>query len=120
MTTRTTCLAGPIVAALLVTGCGSSSPSPATATAAAKRPAAHVTVTISDFTFRPATVTVAAGGSVTWRNRDASPHTATGSNGFDTGSLGKNQSKTVIFRKKGRHAYVCSFHPFMKGTVIVR
>ena len=39
---------------------------------------------------------------------------------FDTDTLTKGQSKTVILRKPGTYPYVCSFHPFMKGTVTVQ
>ena len=61
-----------------------------------------------------------AGTKVTWRNLDSSPHTATAtSGGLDTGTLRQGQSRTLTLAKPGRYAYICSFHPFMHGTVVV-
>ena len=64
-------------------------------------------------------MTVAVGGTVTWTNDHDQPHTATASGVFDTGSLAPGESKTITFDKPGTYNYICSFHPFMKGTVIV-
>ncbi len=81
-----------------------------------------VTVPIKDFKYAPATVTVRPGGEIRWVNRDRAPHTATvaGGAGLDTGTLRTGASRSLSFKKPGRYAYTCLFHPFMKGTVIVR
>jgi len=79
-----------------------------------------VTVDIADFKFKPVTVTVKAGGKVSWVNRDSAEHTATAAGGFDTGAIVKGAMKTETFAKPGTYAYICAFHPFMKGTVVVR
>ena len=77
-------------------------------------------VTISDFQFGPATITVPVGGTVTWTNSGPSPHTATASGGgFDTGTLSKGQSASHTFGQAGTFAYFCKIHPFMRGTVVV-
>jgi plastocyanin len=76
---------------------------------------------IVGFEFVPAKTTIAAGGSVTWRNSDAAPHTATADDreAFDTGTLRTGQSKRIVFDEPGSYRYYCLFHPFMKGTVLV-
>jgi len=77
-------------------------------------------VTIADFSFSPATITIHVGDTVTWTNHGPSAHTATASNGsFNTGVLQKGQSASHTFTKAGTFAYICSIHPFMHGTVVV-
>ena len=76
-------------------------------------------MSIRDFAFGPVEITVPVGGSVTWTNGDDQAHTATAAGGFDTGAVQAGASSTVEFTQSGTIAYVCSFHPFMKGTVIV-
>lgn len=75
-------------------------------------------VEIEDFVFRPATITVHQGDSVTWKNRDTMAHTATGDS-FDSGRLDLGESFTFTFNQVGTFDYICTFHPTMKGKVIV-
>lgn len=82
--------------------------------------AAKNAVTIANFTYSPVTLTIKVGDSVTWTNNDSATHTATADTGsFDTGNLTKGQSKTITFTNKGTFTYHCTFHPNMKGTLIV-
>jgi plastocyanin len=73
----------------------------------------------------PASVTVAKGGSVVWKNNDPIPHTVTstswpsGAQRFDSGNMNPNATYTVTFTVDGTFNYVCSYHPWMHGTVIV-
>ncbi len=76
-------------------------------------------VGIADFTFTPTEVRVPVGGSVVWTNNDAQQHTATSAGMFDSGSIQPQTSVTVAFPTAGTFAYICSFHPFMTGTVVV-
>ncbi|HYV14748.1 MAG TPA: cupredoxin family copper-binding protein [Conexibacter sp.] len=89
---------------------------------AGRRPVAHAAasgaVTIRDFSFGPATITIDAGETVTWINDGPTDHTATGS-GFDTGTLKQGQSASHTFATAGTFSYHCTLHPFMKGTVTV-
>lgn len=79
------------------------------------------TVTIQNMAFEPATLTVKAGDSVTWINKDTVDHTATADdNTFDTGTLAQGQSKPVTFDKAGTFSYHCAIHPNMKATIIVQ
>jgi len=78
-------------------------------------------VTIQNFAFSPATITIKAGEKVTWTNQDSIGHSATADNGsFDTGVLQQGQSGNVTFSKTGTFTYHCSVHPNMKATVIVQ
>jgi len=121
------------LAALLVAGltaCGgssSSSSSPGSSSApSAGAGQASATVQVASFSYAPPTVTIKAGGTVTWRNSDPYPHTASVAAGgqgpalFTTGTLRQSQSKTVSFTKPGIYSYVCLFHQFMHATVVVR
>jgi plastocyanin len=75
--------------------------------------------------FVPASVTVAKGGSVVWKNNDNVPHTVTstsvptGASRFDSGNMNANATYTVTFTVDGTYNYVCSYHPWMHGTVVV-
>jgi plastocyanin len=83
------------------------------------RAATHA-ITISDFAFAPATLTVTAGDTITWTNEDSVVHTATSTTGaFDTGELAQGESSSVTFTAPGTYAYICSPHPDMTGQVTV-
>jgi amicyanin len=83
--------------------------------------AANGSVAISDFTYSPGTITVNVGDTVTWVNNGPTPHSATSSSGaFDTGIFSKGQSRSHTFNEAGTFAYICTPHPFMKGTVVVQ
>lgn len=82
--------------------------------------AADHTVTITDFSFQPAILTIAAGDTVTFVNKDGAPHTATQKGGFDTDRLKKNQDASLAFSKAGTFDYFCKFHRKMTGQIIVK
>jgi LPXTG-motif cell wall-anchored protein len=83
--------------------------------------AASGSVTIADFSFAPATITIDQGDTVTWTNDGPSKHSATSSSGeFDTGILDKGASGSHTFDQAGTYSYICTPHPFMHGTVVVR
>ncbi len=84
--------------------------------------AATATVTISDYTFAPATITVHPGDTVIWSNQDSAPHTATARDGrsFDTGTIDPGATARVTFHARGDYAYRCAIHPDMLGQVDVR
>jgi len=85
------------------------------------KPAVH-TVTIDATRFTPATVTIRPGDTVEWVNKDVIPHTATttAKDGFDSGVIATGKKWRRAFKTAGDLAYVCTFHPAMKGTVRVR
>jgi plastocyanin len=75
--------------------------------------------------FNPANVTIAKGGKVTWNNNDTLPHTVTsttipsGAQKFDSGNMNAGATYSVTFTMDGTYHYVCSYHPWMNGIVIV-
>ncbi len=78
------------------------------------------TVSIVNFAFDPAELTVPVGTTVTWENTDTAPHTATAEDGsFDTGRIDQNGSGSLTFDEAGTFSYVCGFHPNMQGTITV-
>ncbi len=78
-------------------------------------------VTIQNYTFSPATLTVKVGEKVTWTNQDSVGHSATADdNSFDTGVIAQGKSGSNTFTKAGTYTYHCSVHPMMKGTIIVQ
>lgn len=80
-------------------------------------------VEIEDFMFMPTTIKVKAGTKVTWTNKDSAVHTVTLAGNpdlaFTSGSLAKDESYSMMFRKAGTYDYTCDFHSDMHGTVIV-
>jgi len=77
-------------------------------------------VTIVDFRFSPATITVHVGETVTWVNDGSMPHSATARDGsFNTGILAPGHSASHTFTQPGTFSYFCSVHPFMHGTIVV-
>jgi plastocyanin len=77
-------------------------------------------VTIDNFAFAPATLTVKVGSTVTWTNRDEEPHTVAASDGsFHSPGMGTGATFSQTFSTAGKFDYVCSIHPSMHGTVVV-
>jgi plastocyanin len=86
----------------------------------AQSQAVDATVKIRNFKFEPAKLTTAVGKTVQFINLDEEPHTATAMNGaFDSKALDTNQTWSYTAIKPGTYPYICSIHPFMKGTLTV-
>ena len=78
-------------------------------------------ITIQNFTFKPANLTVAPGTKVTWINKDSDPHTATSTNkSFNSNALDTDEQFSFVFNDKGDFAYFCALHPMMKGQITVK
>src|SRR4051794_9286000 len=78
-----------------------------------------VQVTIQGMEFHPAKLEIKAGDTVEWRNDDITPHTATCAS-FDSGSIEPDAAWRHTFTAPEEIAYACTFHPDMKGAVLVR
>ena len=118
-----------IAVVTIAAACGGSTPTtpttpPGGGTAPAQPPAGSASVTIQDFTFTPATVTIKAGTTVRWTNNGPSAHTVTsdagvwasgtlgapgGGGGYGGGSSGGTFDFT--FMQPGTYPYHCSIHP---------
>ena len=76
--------------------------------------------------YDPSTVTISAGGTVTFVNSDTAPHTVTsgtatdGPDGvWDSSLIMIDMSYSVTLDNPGTYDYFCMVHPWMDGTVIV-
>jgi plastocyanin len=80
-------------------------------------------VTIDNFTFSPAELTVAPGTRVTWINHDDIPHTATSGSdpkSFSSPALDTDETFSFVFTASGDYPYFCAIHPHMRGRIIVK
>ena len=99
------------MAALSVSASGASS------VAAADAPNGIV---VKDFMFAPNSLTVKAGSSVTWINKDDEPHTVVSDSGvFRSAALDTDETFSFKFEKPGTYHFTCSIHPRMVGTITV-
>ena len=77
-------------------------------------------VVIEDFAFRPQRLEVRPGDSVEWVNLDLAPHTTSAGDGaWDSGELPRQASFRTSFGAAGSFAYLCAFHPMMRGEIVV-
>ena len=82
---------------------------------------AKADVKIDNFSFAPETLTVAAGTTVTWTNRDDIPHTVVSTEGVFKSKVRDTDEKfSYTFTKAGTYSYYCSVHPKMTGKVVVQ
>ena len=79
------------------------------------------TVTIDNFSFTPATLTVKAGTTVTWTNQDDIPHGIGATNNAfpKSKALDTDDSYSFTFTTPGTYQYFCYLHPKMVGTIVV-
>lgn len=80
----------------------------------------HV-IEITGFSFQPQNLIVSVGDTIVWINKDVAPHTATANDtSWDTGEIKENVIGTLVVNKPEEREYFCSFHPVMRGRLIVR
>ncbi len=84
------------------------------------RAAGDIEVGIDNFVYNPQQVTVKAGTTVTWTNRDDIPHTVTSKTGvFRSKALDTDDKFSFTFTTPGSCPYFCALHPHMTGTIVV-
>ncbi len=94
---------------------------PAAASAGGGTAASTAEVGMAGRAFGPSTVTIQAGGTVTFRNDDDDEHSATSTDGaFDTGTLAPGDSSRQRFDTPGTFAFLCVFHSDMTGEIVVQ
>jgi plastocyanin len=77
-------------------------------------------VWIQGSAFNPDKITVTAGTTITWTNKDGAVHTVTSDNGlFDSGNMAVNGTFTQKFSTAGTFLYHCKVHTTMTGTIVV-
>jgi plastocyanin len=104
----------PAVCLLMLWISGASNPS-------AAKTAESTKIVVKDFMFTPTSLTVKVGSTVTWTNLDDEPHTVVSDTGlFRSGAMDTNEGFSFKFDKQGSYRFMCSIHPRMVGTIIVR
>jgi plastocyanin len=107
------CLAGPVLVAMVMLA---GSPS-----VRANTDQSSAEVKIDNFTFGPQTITVPAGTTVTWTNKDDIPHTSVSTEGvFKSKVLDTDEKFSYTFTKAGTYPYYCTIHPKMTGQIVVK
>lgn len=101
------CAAAALLALALAGGC------------ADREPRRH-RVEIRAMKFAPAELTVSRGDVIEWVNLDAFPHTATAAGAFDSATIATQATWQYTADQSGTFAYVCTLHPTMTGTLVVR
>ncbi len=107
----------------LATSCGSSS-SP-TSPSTGSNTGTPITIVsgaqlLTNTAYSPNPLTINAGTTVTWTNKDSTTHTATSDSGVFNGSVAPNAQFSYTFSNKGTFTYHCTLHPNMVGSVVVQ
>jgi plastocyanin len=114
-----------LLGAALLAGCGDDDAgggAATTPTMGATAAKTTTTIKIADFVYDPTPATVKAGQKISISNADDAPHTITdGGSGkaFDSGTIKGKATGSLTIAKPGTYAYICEFHPFMKGEITV-
>jgi len=118
-----------LVVAALLAGCSSHSKAASSTTsgesgAASSGSASSATIVIKNFSFHPATLTVAPGTKVKVINEDSATHTVTATVDnqiFNTGDIAPGSSGSFVAPSTaGTYPYICLIHQFMHGTLVVK
>ncbi len=85
-----------------------------------KRPNATFNVSIVDFQFQPANLTIHIGDTVTWTNNSAMNHTSTSNTQvWDSGIILPGHTFSFTFNQLGVFPYHCAIHISMTGSITV-
>jgi plastocyanin len=77
-------------------------------------------IVMKNYMFAPSSVTIKAGASVTWVNKDHEPHAVSSDTGlFRSSAVDTDETFSFKFDKPGTYHFTCSIHPRMVGTIIV-
>jgi plastocyanin len=108
----------------LVGGCGGGAGTRAGGSSggAVAAPRTPDTIVIDKFAYQPVPLTVARGARVTVINEDSVAHTLTAKDkSFDSGTIaGGERGHFTAPSKRGSYPYICAFHEYMTGTLLVK
>jgi plastocyanin len=77
-------------------------------------------VDIDNFAFTPKELTVKAGTTIVFHNRDDIPHSVVAAKGeFHSKALDTDDTFEFTFAKAGTYSYSCGLHPQMQGKIVV-
>jgi plastocyanin len=82
-------------------------------------PAKKHAVSIVNFSFDPAVLTINKGDTVVWANNDSAPHQIASAN-FNGPVMSNGDGYSSTFNNTGTFDYHCAIHPSMKGTIVVQ
>ena len=106
-----------VLAFVLAGACGGGNTSSTSTPSSTTAPSASAVVLAKNLRFSPETVSVRVGGKVTWQFEDTQAHNVVG-NGLKSPTM-TSGSWSFTFAEAGTYHYLCTIHPFMKGTVEV-
>ena len=92
---------------------------------AAEVPADAIVVSIDKMQYDTPELTIKAGDTVYWVNKEVMPHNIAfkkgivGEDAFRGEMMTKGQAFSITFDEAGTFDYFCTPHPFMRGKVIV-
>lgn len=86
---------------------------------ARQRAPATYTIVIDKMAFGPSPSGLHVGDSIVWVNRDLFRHTATATDRSFNLDLSPGKSGQVTLKRAGTVAFSCTFHPGMRGTLVV-
>jgi plastocyanin len=74
-----------------------------------------------EWTYSPAQISVKVGTQIMWTNSGAVAHTVTADDGtsFDSGTMDPKATFKLTPTMAGTFAYHCTFHPWMRATLVV-
>jgi plastocyanin len=81
--------------------------------------AASIQIVMENLVFSPAEVSVKAGDTIEWVNKDVLAHTATARNGDFDVTIPPKKTVTSVVQKPGTVEYYCRFHPNMKAVLTI-
>jgi plastocyanin len=83
---------------------------------------ASARITIQAVKYSPETIEIKKGETVEWDNKDLTPHTVTSQSGgeLNSGSIEEDTSWSHTFSQTGTFPYYCTYHPEMKGRIVVK
>ena len=81
-------------------------------------PAVH-RIMIEKMAFGPSPANVHPGDTVVWVNDDIFRHSATADDGGFDVDIEPHATASIVVKRPGRFAYICKYHPGMKGLLIV-
>jgi len=83
----------------------------------------YASIGIDNFTFKPDTIMIKAGSTVTWENHDDAPHAIRSvdkKEQYTSEALDTDEKFSHSFSKPGTYEYYCALHPHMRGKIIVQ
>ena len=81
--------------------------------------AATIQIVMDNLVISPAEISVKAGDTIEWINKDIFAHTATARNGDFDVMMPPKKTVTSVVKKAGTVEYYCRFHPNMKAVLVV-